>query len=278
MDAHTPIAKPHVVARPRGPSLGIRIVPPVLDPAITLVVEEGSALSSAVSPASPPANTPKFGATRNVKRLSLVLPSAHSNASSNSLAIPKPDDHPAQSTALCGRRPRQASVASMPAPSVSALLYRKDEDGSPSAPYTDGPVEIIPHVWLGSEDNARDWQGLVSRGIKSILNVAKEVNSPFDSLASNQMLRPFASTPNLKQKFAEKGDTYYPAHGPSGRPAMHYLKLAWSHGQSNLVKEGFVDAMSFVDAATKRGDGVLIQCVVAVHRLSGARPYRLGRL
>ena len=99
----------------------------------------------------------------------------------------------------------------------------------------------------------------MERGIRSILNVAKEVIGPFDTSSSVHPLRNIVSTPNLKQKFNEPDSTYYPAHAPSGRPPMHYLKLPWSHGQSDLVKDGFVSAMAFVDAAQERGDGVLIQ-------------------
>lgn len=126
-------------------------------------------------------------------------------------------------------------------------------------PYADGPTQIIPGIWLGSEDNARDWKGLIERGIKSILNVAKEVSSPFDSVTA-QSLRACASTPNLKLS-RESNSTFYPAHPATGRPSMHYLKLQWSHGQQDLVEEGFPSAMSFIDASIERGEGVLIQCV-----------------
>ena len=152
------------------------------------------------------------------------------------------------------------------------MLHRKEEDGSPTVPYQDGPIQILPGIWLGSEDNARDWKGLVERGIKSILNVAKEVVSPFDSAAA-QPLRPFASTPNLYQKaFGLRRDqrnsdsTFYPAHLASGRPSMHYLKLEWSHGETDLVQAGFPAAMAFVDAALDREEGVLIQYVLLLFR------------
>jgi tyrosine-protein phosphatase len=42
---------------------------------------------------------------------------------------------------------------------------------------------------------------------------------------------------------------------------MHYLKLQWSHGQQDLVNDGFPAAMAFTDAALARGDGLLVQCV-----------------
>lgn len=43
---------------------------------------------------------------------------------------------------------------------------------------------------------------------------------------------------------------------------MHYLKLNWSHGQRDLVTNGFPTAMAFVDAALQRNQGVLIQYVL----------------
>jgi tyrosine-protein phosphatase len=142
------------------------------------------------------------------------------------------------------------------------MLHRKEEDGSPTVPYVDGPIQVIPGIWIGSEENARDWKGLIERGIKTILNVAKEVTSPFDSAAA-QPLRPFASAPNLYKKALEPhrqtNSTFYPAHLASGRPGMHYLKLEWSHGEADLVQKGFPAAMAFVDAALEREEGVLIQ-------------------
>ncbi|TDL28577.1 hypothetical protein BD410DRAFT_834652 [Rickenella mellea] len=239
----------------RGPPTALRIDTPPL-----IHSHSSASLSSATSDFDSPVTSvsAKPRSLRNMKRLSLVLPSAHSNLSSNSLAIPEPEPEPQPSTR------RRSSIISLPNASISTILHRKDEDESPSAPYIDGPVQILPGIWLGSEDNARDWKCLVERGIKSILNVAKEVNSPFDSLAA-QPLRPFASTPNLHESFTTSGN-FYPAHGPSGRPAMHYLKLPWSHGQSDLVADGFVSAMDFVDEAVDRGDGVLVHCQCGVSR------------
>lgn len=159
-----------------------------------------------------------------------------------SIAIPPPSQPPAAvpaDVALSGPS-RRPSVVSLPA--ISAA-FRADEQPSPSAPYVDGPAQVIPGIWLGSEDNARDWSGLTRRRIFSILNVAKEVSLPFDIL--HPSIPPF----------------HYPPHIPSGRPPMNYLKLHWSHGQQNLVDDGFKQAMAFTDAAMQRGDGVLIQYV-----------------
>lgn len=166
-------------------------------------------------------------------------------------------------------RPRRPSVISLPVATnpTASLLHRKEEDGGLEvAPYTDGPIQVIPGIWIGSEDNARDWKGLLERGIKSILNVAKEVSSPFDSLQqSSHALRPAMSTPDFRTRpLAPEDPTFYPGHPSSGRPAMHYLKLQWSHGQQNLVDDGFKDGMAFADAALQRGDGCLIQYVKCI--------------
>lgn len=146
----------------------------------------------------------------------------------------------------------------MSLPNVSSAL-RRDEETSPSAPYPDGPVEVLPGIWIGTEDHARDWKSLVNKGIRAVLNVAKEVAPPYASLPESS-LRSTVSTPNLSTKFSLKVDsTYVPPHIPSGRPSMHYLRLPWSHGQADLVNNGFVEGMNFVDTSLNRGDGVLIQ-------------------
>lgn len=120
----------------------------------------------------------------------------------------------------------------------------------------------MPGIWLGSEDNARDWKGLTERGIKAILNVAKEVSSPFDSTQHHQPIGNVTCTPNLNTGSTQRHvGTYQPPHLPSGRPGMHYLKLPWSHGQADLVRSGFAEAMQYIDEVLARGEGVLIQYV-----------------
>ncbi len=136
--------------------------------------------------------------------------------------------------------PRRSSVVSLPpntAPSAPATKFRKEEDGSPTAPYPDGPVEIMSRVWIGTDDHARDWKGLRERGIRAIVNVAKELASPFEPSTS---LRPTFSTSDIgRADGSEVRPLYFPANLQSGRPAFHYLKMPWSHGQANLVKQGF---------------------------------------
>ncbi|KAF8078436.1 hypothetical protein FPV67DRAFT_1688178 [Lyophyllum atratum] len=257
--------------RKRGPPASLRIDTPAHNPQIALALGDpsASALSSATSDSdfSPFPSSAKPKSLRNMKKLSLTLPSAQSSSNSLQLAsepqsavsvaapeLPRPD------------RPRRPSTISLPAttPTANSLIHRK-EDGDDAVPYADGPTQIIPGIWLGSEDNARDWKGLIERGIKSILNVAKEVASPLDAGHISQPLRAVSSTPNFK-KPRNPDSTYQQPNLATGRPGMHYLKLQWSHGQQDLVDVGFRDAMSFTDAALERGEGVLVHCQCGISR------------
>ncbi|KAF7306657.1 Dual specificity catalytic domain-containing protein [Mycena indigotica] len=243
----------------RGPPAALFIDSTQHRPHIALE-NSASTLDSSTSEADyPPFNRPsKPRSLQNMKKLSLNLPSAQS--STTSLASSIQPDPPAL------ERPRRPSVISLPPTTGNPMATtRKVEDGSPTVPYLDGPIQVIPGVWLGSEENAKDWARLRERGIKSILNVAKEVVSPFDNAPANA-LRGFASTPNLNTTMDDSDSTYYPANIATGRPSMHYLKLQWSHGQQNLVEHGFPEAMAFTDAALERGDGVLIHCQLGISR------------
>ncbi|KAJ7139839.1 hypothetical protein C8R44DRAFT_867940 [Mycena epipterygia] len=262
--------------RKRGPPSSLRIDAPVQIPHIALATGDSSAsaLSSAASEADyPPFNPPsKPRSLQNMKKLSLNLSSAQSSTTSllsfgPPSAASSAQQEPLRSEPVRMERPRRPSVISLPAsanPIPATRLVRKVEDGSPAVPYADGPIQIIPGIWLGSEDNVKDWTGLIERGIKSVLNVAKEVVSPFDT-APSQALRAFSSTPNLNNMPKDPDPTYYPSNG-SGRPGMYYLKLQWSHGQQDLVEHGFREAMAFTDAAMERGDGVLIHCQCGISR------------
>ncbi|KAH9835619.1 uncharacterized protein C8Q71DRAFT_708996 [Rhodofomes roseus] len=251
---------PSATQRRRGPPTSLRIDTPAVNSDVALVQSESSASASGLSSATSDSdsfvfpNPSKPRTSRNMKKLSLTLPSAQS--STNSLL--STDSHAVEPQ-------RRLSIVSLPAPVPATSLRRKGEEDQNlgSAPYHDGPVQILPGIWLGSEDNVRDWRGLMERGIKSILNVAKEVSTVFDSVKPH---RAFMSTPDLSSTGGDTESTFYPAHVPSGRPAMHYLKLHWSHGQADLVHSGFPAAFAFVDRALERGDGVLIHCQCGVSR------------
>ena len=238
-------------------NLGIKIAPPPANLS-TVVVAEGNSpppsRPSSESGSLPLPSPTKPRSVRNVKRLSLTL---QTNSSSNSLAAVAQDQCPVPPSPALEPRNRRPSVVSLPA---AATLLRQREDDSPSVPYVDGPIEVLPGIWLGSQDSARDWRGLVKRGIKSILNVAKEVACPIDA-STSKPLRSSVSTSDLSVEPQDSKPIYFPAHIPSGRPGFHYLKLPWSHGQPDLVSVGLPAAFDFVDKSVARGDGILIQSV-----------------
>ena len=142
-------------------------------------------------------------------------------------------------------------------------------------PYADGPIEVLPGLFIGSEENARDWQTLTSSrfNIGRVVNVAKELVGSGDEYGTAEedqaknLLRPAVSTPNLRLaaggvatgKVEEK--TYVL---PNGR-RMEYLHLPWSHGQADLVsggeggQGGFTRAGEWVGEGLVRGEGVLVQ-------------------
>lgn len=253
--------------RKRCPATALRINTPQHNPLIVLSTDDTSSQSTLSSPSSEHHRSPlqKPRSSRNMKKLSINLPSADSSTNSllSSFSPPQSALHDPHPFPTAG--PRRPSILSLPNTTVAPALHRKDEDGSPTVPYLDGPIQVLPGIWLGSEDNARDWPALIQRRIKAILNVAKEVNSPFDT-SPPQPLRQFASTPNLGARAREPESTYYPPHLPTGRPGIHYLKMQWSHGERHLVSEGFPTAMAFVDAAVARSEGVLIHCQCGVSR------------
>ena len=237
-------------------NLGIKIAPPLANLPTVVVAEGDTPFPLVASPESEPVSLPsptKPRSVRNVKRLSLTL---QTKPSASSLTIATQDQPPVPPSPALEPR-RRPSVVSLPA---TTSLLRQREVESPSVPYVDGPIEILPGIWLGSEDSARDWRGLIKRGIKSILNVAKEVACPIDA-STSRPLRSSVSTSDLSVEPQDSNPIYFPAHIPSGRPGLHYLKLPWSHGQPDLVNVGLPAAFDFVDKSVARGDGVLIQSV-----------------
>ncbi|KAG8949947.1 hypothetical protein FRC03_000189 [Tulasnella sp. 419] len=163
------------------------------------------------------------------------------------------------------------------------------------APYAHGPIQIMPGVWLGCEDNAREWPALKRCGIGSILNVAKEIKNlmgdedfsgnepstsntlqiPITQHTRTSPIRTSTSTPDFKQQKSQVSSSigsskpvpkFYPADPSIGRPAINYLHLPWSHGQADLVSSGFPIAFEFVDDSIRRGKGVLIHCQCGVSR------------
>lgn len=164
----------------------------------------------------------------------------------------------------------------------------RDPTDSPSSqyesrPYADGPVEIVPNLFIGCDENARDWKDLTERlSIKRVLNVAKELIDVLEESPSNpeeptpippqaplplSLLRPpdwpsperglrnTVSTPDLRdQPPAVSGGTINGIPITEKRVALpngssiDYLHLPWSHGQADLVSGGEDGQAGFIRA------------------------------
>jgi hypothetical protein len=97
-----------------------------------------------------------------------------------------------------------------PAGFASALLY-----GAKAAePYEDGPIEIIPNVFLGAEDSARDLSWARRYRTLRIVNVAQEIDNPHGERSSEK-----------------KSLSTYCANDLT----VEYCHLRWSHGESGLA-------------------------------------------
>lgn len=158
---------------------------------------------------------------------------------------------------------RRSSVMSLPPPTTYTAAprnkyttgHRVIEDEGDGDAYANGPVEILSGVWLGAEDNVNNWPILAERSIGAVLNVAKEVVLPFEEEPNSPMVWQ-----------GDEGDDasrgrLYPANEQTSRPELVYLHLPWSHGQSDLVNAGFVQAMAFLDRCRTSKLGVLVQYV-----------------
>ncbi|KAG2185649.1 hypothetical protein INT44_002442 [Umbelopsis vinacea] len=79
------------------------------------------------------------------------------------------------------RRNRKGLSLAVPAtrpPTAIVHPPATTDNNGPDKPYKQGPIRILPYLYLGDENNANDIAGLKYRHIGYILNVAKEVNHP----------------------------------------------------------------------------------------------------
>jgi hypothetical protein len=146
-------------------------------------------------------------------------------------------------------------------PSTPPLLEHQEE------PYANGPIELVPGVFLGAEDSVFHWKTYAGSSSRvRILNVAQEIDDPFTT---------------VKGKGKEKLDVVDYEAVP-GRPIVEYAHLSWGHGEGGLAdlpdgasleaiintcppsgreKWGFWDAIQWMEEARREGTPILIQYV-----------------
>jgi hypothetical protein len=150
-------------------------------------------------------------------------------------------------------------------PSTPPLLEHQEE------PYANGPIELVPGVFLGAEDSVFHWKTYAGSSSRvRILNVAQEIDDPFTT---------------IKGKGKAKLDVVDYEAVP-GRPKVEYAHLSWGHGEGGLAdlpdgatleeiistcpptgreKWGFWDAIQWMEEARRDGTPILIQYVPSSH-------------
>lgn len=108
--------------------------------------------------------------------------------------------------------------------------------------YRNGPVEILPNIYLGSERNGQNAAQLAMRNIGFILNVAEECKRVPLQHASNSL----AST-------------------ESAAESVEYLNLPWSHNHHNMIAD-LPKAFAFIEAALHLNKSILIHCKLGLCR------------
>lgn len=212
---------------------------------------------------SPP---PLHARRPNPKRLSLSLPRSPAAAPSPpqpvALPLPRPPGprRPSLLTLItqppAPYAPRPASLSpssSSPTaststtPSTSPPLPPTFAFAMPTAypfrqtePYHDGPIEVLPGVWLGAEESVGRWDiwaGNTVGNTVRVVNVAQEVEDPFDAAGPGRVSgwpRPSA-LPAETAKRRMKLRTYPAVVGDGTRPHVEYCHARWSHGELGLA-------------------------------------------
>lgn len=93
------------------------------------------------------------------------------------------------------------------------------------------PVQILPHLYLGSARDSGNMDTLAKLGIRYILNV----------------------TPNLPNIFEKDGD-------------FHYKQIPISDHWSQNLSQFFPEAIEFIDEAASHNCGVLVHCLAGISR------------
>jgi hypothetical protein len=93
------------------------------------------------------------------------------------------------------------------------------------------PVHILPHLYLGNDETAKNRSVLNGCGIRYIINV----------------------TPNLPNYFAD--DAYF-----------HYLRIPVDDSSSHNLAQYFGDAIAFIEKARSERSSVLVHCFAGISR------------
>jgi len=261
------------------------------------------------SPLISPLPSPPSAKLRNRKNLQVVVPPVRSSISApSSPQLPQSAISHAHnrrpSTPLCFYQNRGPEGLN-PTVDPRVLMSKTENAIGEDLPYKDEPIQIMKHLYLGSEINAANREMLDRLGIEFILNVAKEVENPYfedypyspNSDCSNDSFHSAIQTPLLdspmvitspigayrsnpikRSSMPPRSNSTQPIFNntssssiPFTIPAtngfgpLKYKKLFWTHNQENLIAD-FASAFAFIDEARSTGRNILVHCQCGVSR------------
>ncbi|EIW68589.1 hypothetical protein TREMEDRAFT_31601 [Tremella mesenterica DSM 1558] len=245
-----------------------------------------------------PPKTPSITLSLSRTRGGLRRPSLLSLITQPPTDSPFTPTHPYTSVRRSARPRTRASTLETPTDRTS-LLARSTFSASAhsrATPYEHGPVEIVPGVFLGAEDNVHDFIAGPSRRMR-IINVAQEVEDPFMGIAQQ-----ISTSSHGKESIGLSGQSGVKGKEKVrlvryqvGDKVVEYAHLRWSHGEAGLAdlpKDaelsqvidpfsphsemdeqeetfegwGFWKAVRWLETARRDGIPVLIHCQCGVSR------------
>ncbi|KAL7310771.1 tyrosine/serine/threonine protein phosphatase [Mucor circinelloides] len=183
------------------------------------------------------------------------------------------------SSGLANRRRNNKNLSLCLSPESTSQLLNVPQFHQPKQQKDDvnayplGPAKIMPFLYLGSEKNALDLDHLKQLNVQAILNVAAEVNNPYeylfqsmdDLLSSSIVPSPSLSKASSVSSTASSIQTFVDSPLTPPQQSVAYQKLPWQHNQDNLAVE-LSKAIDIIDRARNAGQTILVHCQCGVAR------------
>lgn len=108
------------------------------------------------------------------------------------------------------------------------------------------PVHIMPYLYLGNDDTAKNRETLDKCGIRYVVNVTSDLPNYF------------AAGDQQQEQMLEGGE--------NGRPPIEYMRIPVDDNCSHNLAQFFPAAISFIEKARSEGASVLVHCWAGISR------------